>query len=240
MAKSIRDVIDESMARRGITQRCTEEEYRAWVAENYAKAWKTVPTHDARIGLSEADLNRYHWGLVMNGISDGSRARDVVRTALNAGHGLAMLYGSYGQGKTLVLKIAVAEARRAGKRAAYANMGSILDDLMLSFDQADHRQTELLRKMQWWQSLDLLCIDELDKANATPWASSRMHQLLDERYTRAIREEALTVIAANLDRGVDSLDGYLASRLQDNRFASNLVEMNGPDARQVMPKGYRD
>lgn len=198
---------------------------------------------DSRLGLQPDEIDGYHWGLVRPGISDGDKGRNAARRAYELGHGLVMLYGTFGQAKTLTLKIAVAQALRDGKSAAYANMSAIIDDLLMAYDEESHRQTELLRRMDFWKSLPILAIDELDKVNATPWARQRIHQLLDHRYMLAIRMQALTVLAANTspERGLDDLDGYLVSRLRDSRFADAgmLVELNGPDGRAAMPQGYK-
>ena len=196
----------------------------------------TQPKIDlSRIGLLEDELN-YNWSLVRPGYSDGMKAVDAVRPALERGHGMIFLWGTYGQAKTLVGKITVATAYRFGRRATYANMSSALDDIRLAFDEREHKTTELLRRMQFWIDRDVLFIDELDKVNATDWANERMFELLDRRYVRAIREEALTVIASN--KSDDELDGYLASRLNDNRVGP-VVYLNGDDARQAMPKGVK-
>jgi len=53
----------------------------------------------------------------------------------------------------------------------------------------------------------LLCIDELDKTVKPPGEGAAV-RLLDERYARAVRAEAVTVIAANYER-LDELTGYL-------------------------------
>lgn len=190
----------------------------------------------SRIGLHESELC-LEWKGIKPNISDGTKARDAVRAAYKKGHGMVFLWGSYGQAKTLVGKILVATAHREGKRAAYANVSGVLDDIRLAFDEQEHKTTELLRRMEFWVSRDVLFLDELDKSNDTPWAQERMFQLLDQRYMRAIREEALTVIASN--KSNDDLDGYLKSRLEDRRLGP-VVYLNGQDGRKVMPDTWRN
>lgn len=189
----------------------------------------------SRIGISESEID-LSWDLVKPEYSDGIKAVDVVRPALERGHGMIFLWGAYGQAKTLIGKILIATAYRAGKRASYANVAGVLDDIRLAFDEREHKTTELIKRMEYWISRDVLFLDELDKTNNTDWAQERMFQLLDQRYARAIREEALTVIASN--KSDDELDGYLSSRLNDNRVGP-VVHLNGPDARRIMPKGSR-
>lgn len=188
-------------------------------------------------GLFPDEVQELTWDLVKSNVSDGHLAKAAVLQVYRRGFGMAFLYGANGQAKTLLLKIGVAVALREGKTAAYANLGDILDDLRQSFD-SENSGRELSRRMHKWLSMDLLSIDELDKVNQTDWARSVIHKLLDQRYTQAVREEAITLVAANLDGGIESLDGYLASRLRDSRVGL-VVELKGPDGRQVMPAGFR-
>lgn len=188
----------------------------------------------SRLGITEAE-SKLTWEHVKPNVSDGMKAVQAVRPAYERGYGVVFLWGTYGQAKTLIGKILTATAFRDGKRAAYANLSRMLDDIRLAFDEPEHKTTELLRRMEWWNERDVLFLDELDKVNSTEWSQERMFQLLDQRYTRAVREEALTVIASN--RSDDALDGYLKSRLHDRRVGV-VVHLNGPDARKVMPEGY--
>lgn len=188
-----------------------------------------------KIGLHPDDLS-LTWSAVRGGVSDGMKAMQPVKEAYERGWGMIFLWGTYGQAKTLVGKILVATAFNDGKSTAYANVSSVLDDVRLAFDEPEHKTTELLRRMEYWQSRDVLFLDELDKSNDTPWAQERMFQLLDHRYASAIREQNLTVLASN--KSHDALDGYLKSRLSDSRLGP-VVHLNGTDGRQVMPGGWK-
>lgn len=187
------------------------------------------------LGIRE-DETRLTWEAVRSGVSDGIKAVSAVRPKYEQGWGMVFLWGPYGQAKTLTGKILTATAFRDGKRAAYANMSHVLDHIRLAFDEQEHKTTELIRRMDFWINRDVLFLDELDKVSSTEWAESQMFTLLDRRYQRAVREEALTVIASN--KSTDALNGYLKSRLEDRRVGP-VVVLNGKDARQVMPEGYR-
>lgn len=202
-----------------------------------ARAIATMDVTEFGMESSEMSLD---WAAVKNKIGnlrlEGTRAVDAVKPKFEQGHGMIALLGTYGQGKTLVGKILIAKALNSGRRAAYANMSQILDNIRLAFDEKELKNQELLRRMEHWISLDVLFIDELDRVNGTDWALDRMFQLLDQRYTRAIREQSLTVVASN--KKDDELDGYLVSRLKDRRLGP-VVYLDGDDARAAMPKGYR-
>jgi len=217
----------------------SDEEYRAGVARVFAESAKMEAERN-KVDLSvfglrddEAGMN---WNMVKPNISDGVKAMQAVKPAYERGNGMIFLWGNYGQAKTLIGKILIATALRDGKRAAYANVSSVLDNIRLAFDEQEHKTTELLRRIDWWIKRDVLFLDELDKSNDTPWAQERLFQLLDQRYTLAIRGEALTVLASNSSDG--QLDGYLKSRLNDKRLGP-VVHLNGVDGRSVMPQNYK-
>lgn len=195
---------------------------------------------DPRAGLTADELRDLSWDLVKKGVNQADRACDITRRAYTTGYGMVFLYGGFGQGKSLVLKIAVAMALKAGKRAAYANLAGVMDDIRLAYDERENKMTELVRRVDWWTSLDVLAIDELDKAGQTDWARERIFQLLDMRYQRAIRQEALTVIASNHE-SLDELSGYLKSRVEDNRFVANgyVIHLKGTDGRKSMPRNWK-
>jgi DNA replication protein DnaC len=195
---------------------------------------------DPRIGLTSDEVRDLTWGLVKKGVNQADQACEITKRAYTSGHGMVFMYGGYGQGKSLVLKIAVAAALNEGKRAAYANLAGVLDDIRIAYDERENKMTELVRRMEWWASLDVLAIDELDKVGQTEWARERIFQLLDARYQRAVRQEALTVIAANY-QSTDELSGYLKSRIEDNRFVASgyVIHLKGTDGRKSMPKNWK-
>jgi len=233
-----RERVARIKAQRGIPD-LTDDEYKALQRAQTNKliqqgAQDYKPDY-ARLGIREDDLS-LDWNSIKPGYSDGDKARDAVKQAYERGFGILFLWGSYGQAKTLIGKILTVQAYKAGKRTAYANMSSVLDDIRLAFDEPEHKTTELLRRMEWWKERDVLFLDELDKSNDTQWAQERMFQHLDYRYMQAIREEALTVIASN--KSDDELDGYLKSRLNDRRVGP-VLHLNGADGRLSMPQGWK-
>ena len=218
----------------GKLERCSKA--RMLVTEQSLQAGEIDP----RVGLTPDELRNLSWDLVKKGVNQADRACEVTRWAYMSGHGMVFMYGGYGQGKSLVLKIAVATALNDGKRAAYANLAGVLDDIRIAYDERENKMTELVRRMEWWTSLDVLAIDELDKVGQTEWARERIFQLLDARYQRAVRQDALTVIAANY-QSTDELSGYLKSRIEDNRFVANgyVIQLKGTDGRKSMPKNWK-
>lgn len=214
------------------------DRYERWfICSCVSRNWrdKNEPEIDyAHFGLHESEVN-LTWDVIDPEISDGVKGLNAVQPLYRQGWGFSLLWGTYGQAKTLLGKILVATALREGKSAMFTNMNQALDDIKLAFDD-QHMNTELIRRMDKWINLDVLFIDELDKASSSEWAKQRIFQLLDQRYARALREEAVTVVASNSYS--ETFDGYLKSRLKDSRLGP-MVHLNGMDGRLSMPKGWK-
>jgi DNA replication protein DnaC len=198
-------------------------------------------------GLTAEEVQELSWNHVQPGISDAHKALPFVRESVNRGYGMGLMLGLWGQGKTLLMKIAVANFIRSGKRAHYIKLTKLLDTIRQTYDQKEGKMTALVNEIRKWENLDLLCLDELDKDADTDWAQSRLFDLVDERWVSAVRQQKLTLFAANYS-SMGEVPGYLKSRIEDNRWAvaddsgktaAFTVFLNGPDGRKAMPKGSR-
>lgn len=199
-------------------------------------------------GLYADEIKSLNWNCVLPDASDGIKALQPVRNACQLGYGMGLLYGTYGQAKTLLMKIAVVDAIRNGKRAHYVKLTTLLDDIRLAYDEEEHKMASLLDRIEEWNNLDLLCLDEFDKSAKTEWALDRFFNLIDDRYQMAVRQKSITLLAANFNNSqkIPETLGYLMSRIEDNRFsitdadgkpASFVIYLNGPDGRKSMPAG---
>jgi len=177
-------------------------------------------------GLTEKELT-LDWGAIrdMNNATEAVRA---VRETLDRGCGWVYLWGQYGAAKSLILQIAVAEAIRQVREAAYVRMVEIIDNLRASFEGKSSGEEE--RRLERWASVPLLAIDEFDRLRDSEYASERRFLLMDRRYQDAIRGNTITLMASNSDP--KTYDGYLSSRIFDGRFA--VVKLEGIDARPYM------
>jgi hypothetical protein len=198
-------------------------------------------------GLTSNEIQELTWNKIIPGVSDAEKGLAFVRPAVERGYGMGMMFGTWGQGKTLLMKIAVAEFIRMGKRARYVSLTRMMDDIRRAYDVKEAKMTALVDKIREWENLDLLAIDEIDKEAGTEWAESRFFDLVDQRWVLGVRRQALTIFSSNYGK-IAELPGYLRSRIQDNRFsmmgdngerASFMVFMNGADGRLSMPDGYK-
>ena len=206
-----------------------------------------ISSGKGRGGLTAHELATLDWSLVVPGISDGTKAMAFVRPAVERGFGMGIMLGKWGQAKTLLMKIAVAKFIRAGKSAHYVKLTTLMDDIRTAYDEKENKMTALVNKIREWQSLDLLCLDEIDKDTGTDWAETRLFDLVDERWVLAVRESALTLFASNY-ASPNEIPGYLRSRIEDNRWAMTdkegkpaafCVYLSGADGRKSMPEGRK-
>lgn len=184
-----------------------------------------LPAKARLYGLSKKE-RELDWSDVLP--LDGSNAvaaAGIVRTVVERGYGWVYLWGDYGVAKSLILQVAAAVNLRKGKDASYVRMAEILDNLMGGFDAGDYSS-----RVDWWQSVPMLCVDEFERVNETPWAGVRRFVLMDNRYVFAGRRESVTLMAGNKDPS--TFDGYLWDRINDGRF--HVVHVTGESARPGM------
>lgn len=188
-----------------------------------------VASEPDEYGLLPAD-RALTWQNVIGGLDASiDRAAAAVKTMLARGWGWVYLWGGFGTAKTMILKIAVAEALRSGDPAVYLTLAGMMDEIREAYD-AKAPQAEAVRKIRWFSTLPVLAIDELDKINATGFVEERRFQILNARYEAATRQGyGVTLLAANVPPG--DLPGALASRVGDGRFT--VVHITAKDMRPL-------
>ncbi len=197
--------------------------------------WRECPNYYAKrlrenaatYGMAASEIDNLDWKVVEN-IGDAWKGLEKVKAALSAGYGWLFLWGDHGQAKTMLLKIAVAITLRSGKLAAYTNMVGILDNLKRAFDAGPGEDPGAESKIEWWQRVPVLCIDEFNRVKESEWSSERRFALMDMRYVQAIRHETVTLIASNTSP--EQQDSYLRDRILDGRF--EVIELKGPSVRK--------
>lgn len=184
-----------------------------------------------RYGLIADEVEQLTWDMILPDINTAGDVIPRVKSMIDA-NGLVFLYGSNGLAKSLILKIAVAECLRNGKQAVYCNMVDLISNIRAAFD-TNKPSSEAEMRLDFWQSVPVLAIDEFNRLNETPWVVEQRFSLLDARYNQAIRQKSFTIIASNTPP--ESQEDYLRSRLRDGRFL--CIEIKGKDARPLMREG---
>jgi DNA replication protein DnaC len=159
----------------------------------------------------------------------------TVRKAISERYGWVYLYGSSGLAKSLILQVVIADEIRSGRRARYANMIDILDNIRQAYD-TETPSTEAARRLERWSTIPVLAIDEVDRITGTKWADGTQFQLFDKRYTDGVEGRSVTILASNANPA--SFEEYLRSRIFDGRFS--VVHLTGIDKRPQMIRERKD
>jgi len=182
-----------------------------------------------RIGITRDEYDELDWEypIYHTGMSE---AIEAVKSVMRVGYGWVYMHGGFGTGKTLLLKIAVAEAIRSGRDAAYTRMAEILDRLRAAFDEKKGESESA--RLEYWSDIDVLCIDEFDRIRGTAYTDERRFVLMDRRYEQACRRKSITIMASNDDP--NKQPGYLYDRINDGRFT--IVRITGDSMRPGMER----
>lgn len=173
----------------------------------------------ARYGLTDEE-RALTWSAVKP-LNNTQAAAAAVRRVLTRGAGWVYLWGPPGLGKTLILKIAVAELLRGRRAAGYVRMPEIFDHLRAAFDLKNASE-EAQRRLDFWADLPFLAIDEFGRERSSEYTKERRFVLMDRRYESALRGRSITLIASNDDPS--ELDDYLWDRIRNGRFEVIRVE----------------
>lgn len=152
-------------------------------------------------------------------------AFEAAQTAAQQPRWLFTVQGPYGVGKTRLLACLVNAGRAAGWESVYTSAAGMLDYLRAAF--APKAEVGYEGRMELLQSARVLCIDEFDRWNPTPWAEEKFFQIIESRYEDG--QNHLTAFATNA--ALDDLPGYVVSRMRDRR--SQVHTIAGVDIRQV-------
>ncbi len=182
-----------------------------------------------RYGLFEDEAKNLAWQDLLD-LNHTGKAVQAIQEALQTGRGWIYLYGDFGVGKTRILKTGVACSLQANIPAIYIRMSSAIDRLAESFDpQTPEAESSI---MDWFVSVPVLALDEVDKMRITDYRKDRRFLLLDSRYERACNENLFSVTLMAGNDNPDRLDPSIFDRIRDGRFT--VIEMRGASLRPGM------
>lgn len=180
---------------------------------------------ESECGLSQRERMRRLSQVVTHGRPGAEAMLEAAHDFLRQKTGMLSLYGTWGNGKSLILQALVNECREQGVEARYITATELIMWLREAFDEkileTDRARVERLARVP------VLCIDELDKARDTPFAREMQQHLIDRRY----RDSHLlgTVFAWNGSFNVLGLPA-VSSRLSE----FSVVENTDPDLRPIV------
>lgn len=142
---------------------------------------------------------------------DTAEMMNVARQFVDDPYGLLTLWGGVGNGKTLVLYAVVNELRARGRESAYVKFKDLIDFITIGFEDNSERQ-----RYEFIKSVDVLAIDEVDKARMTQYRAEFRSSFFDDRYRSAWAGHSVTLFAMNDDPA--NLPADIYDRLRDGRF----------------------
>lgn len=128
--------------------------------------------------------------------ADTRRMLSIARGFVANPKGFLTFWGTWGNGKTLILQAVVNELRKAGMTTAYVTFKDLIDWVSAGFDDADSQGTERQR-FQFVKQAQVLAIDEIDKTRMTDYRAEFRTAFFDWRYRSAIAGDAHTLFVMN-------------------------------------------
>lgn len=140
-------------------------------------------------------------------------------------NGWLVLMGPNGCGKTHLAAAIANQSLSDGAVVLFSVVPELLDHLRSTFaPSANDVYDKLFDKMR---EANVLVLDDLGAHQSTPWATEKLYQLLNYRYSWRMP----TVITTN-NIGLQAVDGRLRSRMMDN---SLVITVNLERARDCRP-----
>lgn len=139
----------------------------------------------------------------------------LARAFVGEPRGIFIVWGGYGNGKTLILQAIVNEFRhQRGVWGTYVRLKDLIDHIRDG--NAPDALDDARERYEYLKAVPILAIDECDKARMTEYAEEFWRAFLDDRYRLGLACEAHTVLAMNCDPA--TLSGDIWDRLMDGRF----------------------
>jgi DNA replication protein DnaC len=184
---------------------------------------------ESNCGLYGVDLNlRIEQFRPMPGKEKARKA--ALRYMEEGPQGFVTLWGEFGTGKSMLLKILVNQFRVQGHHSTYINTPDMLGRFKRAYSDTEVATEDLIDE---YKNVRMLALDELDKVRWTAWDKETMQRLLDERYNR--REGRLTIMAMNQKpEQMEQHLGYLKSRME----GGEIVHLAGADVRPALARSY--
>lgn len=183
-------------------------------------------------GMEGPQLGIFLSGFTTTGLmEDKAPAKEAAADLLAMNQcpsGFVTFWGDYGRGKSHLLMAIANGFRMIGVMSQYKLMSDLLAEIRSRF--GDERGSVTAEDMiESFRSIKVLCIDELNQINLTPWVLETVNRLIDSRYIQ--RDNLLTVVACNASP--DNLPvelHYLTSRMKQG----TIVEVRGVDVREAL------
>lgn len=175
--------------------------------------------------------------IVTDDLPHTARMVNACRMFVNSPRGIITLWGGPGTGKTMALQACVNSMLDQRVEAVYVTAFDLISYIRSAFSM--DKKTKLIeahdgdayQRLQRFERVKVLAIDELDKVKVTDWVMEQLTDLIDRRYRMAEDGQAGTLIAMNDEP--DSLPAWIASRLKRYTVIHNDDDDMRPELGQI-------
>lgn len=188
-----------------------------------AHAGKIAAQLRAASSLEPDDLDLRYSGMIA--AANLKPALKAVQDTIGRGWGWAYVWGRPGNGKTRLIKTAIAEAVKANQPAVYVLWPDMLSHIRQGIDAGD-----MDARIERWTSIGILAVDEFSRAKESEWTQEVAARIFSRRYEQAVYRRSVTLFASNF--GPEVAAEWVEDRIYDGRFF--CIEVQGASMRPAM------
>ena len=177
--------------------------------------WAICPNNPRRFygtGVDETDTELWK---ILPDTNNVAHIRKTLSAAVEAKTGFIYMYGTPGIGKTVCARAYTVEAISAGMSSIYTRQSEMISYLRASYKK-DFGQEEYESRMKRFKSADWLVIDELGRDNMNDFAQEKLAEIIDSRYTSALKRNKVTVLVSNFPPE-NIFQAYIIDRIRDKK-----------------------
>jgi DNA replication protein DnaC len=174
--------------------------------------------------------------IVTDGLNATARMVAVCHKFIIKPHGIITIHGGTGNGKTMALQACVNAALSQNIAAVYVTAFDLISFIRSAFMQDKYTKVidvidgNAYQRLQRFEHVKVLALDELDKVKVTDWVLEQLTDLIDHRYRLAEDGTGGTLIAMN--ESLDILPAWISSRLKRYTVIYNSDDDMRPELSQ--------
>jgi len=187
-------------------------------------------------GLTENERKIKLEDIMTDGLDATRRMVNECRKFIVRPQGIITIHGGSGNGKTMALQACVNAMLDKNIEAVYVTAFDLISFIRSAYSQ--NKETKVIdvvddnayRRLQKFERVRVLALDELDKVKVTDWVLEQLTDLIDRRYRMAENDNGGTLIAMN--ESPKTLPSWISSRLNRYTVIHNADEDMRPELSQ--------
>lgn len=189
--------------------------------------WTACPNNPRRFyetGVNEDDKELWK---ILPKSNNVKTIKEALSDVFAAKKGMVYMHGTPGVGKSVCARAYTVDAINAGMRSLYIRQSDMVNYLRSSYD-TEYGQDEYQARLKRFKDMDWLVIDELGRDRMTDFAQESMAEVIDARYTSALKRNKVTVLISNFPPET-VFQAYVVDRIRDKR--NKVLSLQGKSSR---------